>query len=111
MTIAVSIISKDALRIANTNRTHLSAADHIRSSVSELRQITTRNADGMRATLTNTSGLVNRARELGEIMDTIVGSKALGANGNQAGTVKGAKAGSSRRSRKTPPGTKSENSE
>jgi hypothetical protein len=101
MTIGVSNISKDALRIANANRSQLASADNIRDSVSELRQITTRNADGVNATLTSTSGLANRARELGEIMDSIVSNNSLAANGNQAATTKGAKAGGGRRNRKS----------
>jgi methyl-accepting chemotaxis protein len=105
MAIGVSNISQDVLRVANANRNHLAAADNIRSSVSELRQITTRNADGVNATLTSTSGLANSARELGQIMDSIVSSKNLAANGNEAGT---SRAGSARRRKKTPAETKSE---
>ena len=56
--------------------------------VSELRQITSRNADGVKATLTTTSGLANQARELGAIMDSMVGGK-LAANGNEIGKAKG----------------------
>jgi hypothetical protein len=40
--------------------------------VNELREITNRNAEGVKATLTSTTGLADRARELGEIMDTMV---------------------------------------
>jgi hypothetical protein len=46
--------------------------------VVELRQITNRNVDGVKATLTSTSGLADRARQLGEIMDNMIGG-----NGNQ----------------------------
>jgi methyl-accepting chemotaxis protein len=77
MTTAVANVSKEALRVTNANRSHLDAADRIRDGVNELRHITNRNADGVRATLTSTSGLADRARELGEIMDSIMG------NGNQ----------------------------
>jgi len=73
MSIAVANVSKEALRITNTNRNHLDLADRIRTAVNELRGITTRNAEGVKATLTSTSGLADRARELGEIMDGIVG--------------------------------------
>ena len=55
--------------------------------------------DGVKATLTSTSGLAKRARELGAIMDNIVTSNLTG-NGNQTG--KSAKAGSSKRSKKSP---------
>jgi hypothetical protein len=78
MTVAVASVSKEALRIADSNRNHLDAADRVRSAVTELRQITNRNADGVKATLTSTTGLADRARQLGEIMDGIVVS-----NGNQ----------------------------
>jgi hypothetical protein len=64
--------------MATANRNHLDAADRILNGVVELRQITNRNVDGAKATLTSTSGLADRARQLGEIMDGIVG-----ANGNQ----------------------------
>ena len=73
MSVAVASVSKDAVRIANVNRNHLEAADRIRSGVVELRQITHGNADRMKATLTSTSGLADRARQLGEIMDSMVG--------------------------------------
>jgi methyl-accepting chemotaxis protein len=72
MSIGVANVSKEALRITNTNRNHLDAADRIRAAVIELREITTRNADGVKATLTSTSGLADRARQLGEIMDGMV---------------------------------------
>src|SRR5689334_21576977 len=83
MTTAVTNVSKDALRVMNANRTHLDAADRIRNDVSELRQITNRNADGVKATLTSTSGLAARARQLGEIMDSM-----MGGNGNPQVTAK-----------------------
>jgi len=73
MTIAVGNVSKDALRITNTNRNHLDSADRIRTAVGELRDITNRNAEGMKATLNSTSGLSDSARELGEIMDSMIG--------------------------------------
>jgi 2-keto-4-pentenoate hydratase len=78
MSVAVSSVSKEGMRVTNTNRSHLDAANRIRGAVIELRQITTRNADGVKATLTSTSGLADRARQLGEIMDSMVGG-----NGNQ----------------------------
>jgi methyl-accepting chemotaxis protein len=71
---AVANVSKEVLRVTNANRNHLDAADSIRAGISELRQITNRNSDGVQATLTSTSGLADRARELGEIMDSIVGN-------------------------------------
>jgi len=78
MSVAVGTVSKEAVRIANANRNQLEAADKIRNGVVELRQIANRNADGVKATLTTTSGLADRARQLGEIMDGMIGS-----NGNQ----------------------------
>jgi methyl-accepting chemotaxis protein len=72
MSIGVTNVSRDALRITDTNRYHLDSADKIRTAVSELRHITNRNAEGVKATLTSTSGLADRARELGEIMDSMV---------------------------------------
>ena len=74
MSMAVANVSKDALRVTNANRNHLDAAHKILVEVSELRQITNRNADGVKATLTTTSGLADRARELGEIMDGMIGA-------------------------------------
>ena len=73
MSVAVTTVSKEALRITNANRDHLDAADRIRNGVSELRQITNRNAEGVKATLTSTSGLADRARRLGEITDSMIG--------------------------------------
>lgn len=78
MSIGVSNVSKDAVRIASANRNHLEAADRIRSGVIELREITDRNANGVKATLSSTSGLADRARQLGEIMDNMIAG-----NGNQ----------------------------
>jgi hypothetical protein len=97
MSTAVGNVSKEALRVTNTNRNHLDSADRVRSAVTELRQITSRNADGVKETLTSTSGLAIRARELGEIMDSIVGDQA--ANGNQTGKTKATKTSNSRRRR------------
>jgi len=51
--------------------------------------------------LTSTSGLANRARELGEIMNSFAGG-GLGANGNQTETPKRTRANNSRRSIKSP---------
>ncbi len=73
MSLAVASVSKEALRITNANRNNLDAAGRIRGGVNELRQITKRNADGVKETLTSTSGLVERARQLGEIMDSMAG--------------------------------------
>ena len=73
MSIGVANVSKEALRITNTNRNHLESADKIRTAVNELRNVTNRNAEGVKATLTSTSGLADRARELGEIMDSMIG--------------------------------------
>jgi methyl-accepting chemotaxis protein len=98
---AVANVSQDAQEITTTNRGYLEAADHIRANVTELREITSRNVDGVNATLTSTAGLANRARELGEIMDSIVSSN-VAANGNQTGKTKTTKASTSRR-RKSPP--------
>jgi methyl-accepting chemotaxis protein len=78
MTVGVAAVSTEAVRITNSNRNHLESAEKIRGAVTELRQITNRNADGVKATLTTTSGLADRARQLGEIMDTIITG-----NGNQ----------------------------
>jgi methyl-accepting chemotaxis protein len=72
MSVGVANVSKEALRITNANRNHLESAGRIREAVTELRDITTRNADGVRQTLTSTSGLADRARQLGEIMDSMV---------------------------------------
>jgi methyl-accepting chemotaxis protein len=87
MSIGVANVSKEALRITNSNRNQLDAADRIREDVSELRHITSRNANGVKATLTSTSGLANQARELGEIMDSMVSGN-FATNGNQTGTTK-----------------------
>jgi methyl-accepting chemotaxis protein len=99
--VAVTTVSKEAQRITNNNRQHLESADRIRTAVTELREITSRNADGVKTTLKSTSGLANRARELGEIMDSIAGGS-LGTNGNQTETPKRARTNNSRRSRKSP---------
>jgi methyl-accepting chemotaxis protein len=104
MSVAVGSISKEALRITNSNRDHLEAAERIRSSVNELRGIATRNADGVKATLTSTSGLAKRAHELGEIMDSMVRGN-VAANGNATGKTKAAKP---KRTRKTPAENNSE---
>jgi hypothetical protein len=101
MSVGVGSVSKEAMRVTNSNRDHLEAAERVRGAVGELRQITSRNAEGVKATLTSTSGLAKRARELGEIMDSMVVG-GLTANGNATGKSKDAKAGSSRRSKKSP---------
>jgi methyl-accepting chemotaxis protein len=73
MTLAVASVSKEALRVTNSNRNHLDLAEKVRNAVAELRHITARNSDGVKETLTRTSGLADRARELGEIMDSMAG--------------------------------------
>ena len=66
------------MRITTSNRNHLDSAEKIRDAVGELRDITDRNADGLKATLISTSGLADRARQLGEITDSLISG-----NGNQ----------------------------
>jgi hypothetical protein len=57
--------------IASSNRKNLDSAERIRNAVGELRTITERNLSGSKKTLSSTAGLSDRARELGEIMDTM----------------------------------------
>ena len=99
MTIAIDSLSKEAGRITNANRNHLDAAERVRGAVSELRRITNRNADGVRATLSSTTGLVQRARALGDIMDSMAAGNST-ANGNETGKAKVARSTSNRRSKK-----------
>ena len=72
MSIGVASVSKEALRITNSNRNHLEAAEKVRGAVRELREVTNRNANGVKETLLSTSGLADRARQLGDIMDSMV---------------------------------------
>ena len=78
MSVAVASVSQEVMRLTNSNRNHLDSAEKVRDAVGELRHITNRNADGVRATLISTSGLADRARQLGEIMDSMISG-----NGNQ----------------------------
>jgi methyl-accepting chemotaxis protein len=98
MTGAVNSVSQEALRITSSNRNHLEATGRIRGAVVELREITTRNAESVQATLSSTSGLERRARQLGEFMDSMVASNVT-RNGNENGKSKAAR---SRRSKKSP---------
>ena len=78
MTIGVTSVSRDAMQITTSNRNHLEAAERVRTAVNELRDITNRNASGVKITLVSTTGLAQQARELGEIMDSMVKSNQTG---------------------------------
>jgi hypothetical protein len=71
MTAAIENVSKEVGRITLSNRQHLDSSEKILGTLTDIRQITERNAQGVNATLSGTTNLNERARQLVEIMDSM----------------------------------------
>jgi methyl-accepting chemotaxis protein len=66
MTGATESISKEIGLITRSNRQHLASSEHVMGVLTDIRQITERNAQGVKATLVSTAGLIERAEQLVE---------------------------------------------
>jgi methyl-accepting chemotaxis protein len=82
MTAATQNISKEVGLITRSNRRHLDSSKQVLGTLTDIRRITERNAQGVNATLTGTAGLTERARQLVEIMDSMSAGDAS-ANGGE----------------------------
>ena len=69
MTGASSDIAKQIKLITRANLEHSTGADSVLQMLSDVRKITERNAQGVQATLNETSGLIEQAQELSTIMN------------------------------------------
>ena len=81
MTAATTNISKEIGLITRANRQHLISAEQVLGTLADIRHITERNAQGVKATLSGTTNLIERARQLAEIVN---GSKTERAGENGA---------------------------
>ena len=68
MTTATESISKEIGLITRSNRQHLTSAEQVLGRLTDIRQITERNAQGVKATLRGTDNLIERARQLTSIL-------------------------------------------
>ncbi|HEX8117254.1 MAG TPA: hypothetical protein VF521_08280, partial [Pyrinomonadaceae bacterium] len=98
MTTAVQSVSKEIGLITRSNRQHLSSAEQVLGALTEIRQITERNARGVKATLSGTTSLIERAQQLAELVGDAEGR---GENGAAGTSASGARAnGRARRQKK-----------
>jgi len=80
MTTAAQSISKEIRLITQSNRKHLTSAEQVLGTLNDIRQITERNALGVKTTLSGTTDLIARAQQLAEL----VGGNGAGGNGRTA---------------------------
>ena len=69
MTTATQSISKEIGLITRSNRQHLLTAEQVLGTLTDIRQITERNSQGVKATLSGTVNLIERAQQLASIMN------------------------------------------
>jgi hypothetical protein len=69
MTAATTSISKEVGLITRSNRQHLTSAEQVLGTLTDIRQVTERNAQGVKATLSGTTNLIERARQLAEVVN------------------------------------------
>src|SRR3954470_6285047 len=69
MTTATTNISKEIGLITRSNRQHVTSAEQVLATLTDIRQITERNAQGVKATLSGTTNLIARAQQLAEIVN------------------------------------------
>jgi len=88
MTNASQSISKEIGRITRSNRQHLTSAEQVLGTLTDIRQITERNARGVKTTLSGTTDLTARAEQLAELVGG-TGSGRAGENGRPRRQKKG----------------------
>ena len=94
MTTSIESISKDVGSITRSNRVHLDSSSKVLNAISEIRQVTTRNAASAKSLSGGASGLGDRAERLAELMNNMeAGNRS---NGNPTGQRKQKKQGVSR---------------
>jgi hypothetical protein len=83
MTAATQNVSKEVGRITLSNRGLLNSSKNVLGTLTEIRQITERNAQGVNATLSGTANLSEYARRLVGITDGISAGEAAANGGEQ----------------------------
>jgi hypothetical protein len=102
MTTAAQSISKEIGLITRSNRQHVTSAEQVLGTLTDIRRITERNARGVEATLGGTANLIARAQQLAELVGD-AGAEGRGENGAGGPAPSGARAnGRSRRPKKSP---------
>src|SRR5687768_5720525 len=71
MTAATTSSSKDVGLITRSNRQHLTSAEQALGTLTDICQVTERNAQGVKATLSGTANLIERARQLTTIVEGV----------------------------------------
>jgi hypothetical protein len=99
MTLATTSISKEVGLITRSNRQHLTSSEQVLGTLTDIRQITERNSEGVKATLSGTNSLIERARQLNTIVDGLDAEQS-GENGAPAASAKPRSNGKPRRSKK-----------
>ena len=98
MIAATQNISKEIGLITRSNRQHLDSSEQVLGTLTEIRQITERNAQGVNATLSGTARLTEHARQLVGIMDNISAVEASANGGEKQPAKAKARAGKTPRS-------------
>jgi hypothetical protein len=80
MTAATTSISKEVGLITRSNRQHLASAEQVLGTLTDIRHITERNAQGVKDTLSGTANLLARAQQLAEVVNG-AGAGPAGENG------------------------------
>jgi hypothetical protein len=100
MTVATTSISKEVGLITRSNRQHLTSAEQVLTTLTDIRQVTERNAQGVKATLSGVTNLIARAQQLAEIVSDSNAEQA-GGNGARQSSAKPRANGNSRRTKKS----------
>jgi hypothetical protein len=101
MTVATTSISKEIGLITRSNRQHLTSAEQVVGALTDIRQITERNAQGVKATLSGTTNLIARAQQLAEIVNGS-NAKQSDENGARQSSARPRANGKPRRPKKSP---------
>jgi methyl-accepting chemotaxis protein len=99
MTVATTNISKEIGLITRSNRQHLTSAKQVLGTLTDIRQITERNAQGVKATLSGTTNLIERAQQLAEIVNDST-TEQSGENGARQSSARPRANGNPRRPKK-----------
>jgi methyl-accepting chemotaxis protein len=83
MTSAIQNVSKEVGHITFSNRQHLDSSEKVLGTLNDIRQISERNAQSVHATLSGTTDLNERARQLAEIMDSMSAGDASDGGGKR----------------------------
>jgi hypothetical protein len=101
MTAATASISKEIGLITRSNRQHLTSSEQVLGALNDIRQITERNARGVKATLGVTADLIERAQQL----TAAVGDADAGQSGERGAPTSSARPRSNGNPRRPKKGT------